>query len=171
MVGLERGETEQYRFPVFISGRFHSGLALAPPNSHLRSVHEMKQRPRIGLTGELAFQVERQHAIDFTDGGMPAVLSTPNLISFLERTSRETLAGSLEVGERSVGAEIELRHLAPTPVGHTVHCTARVIHVADREVTFQIEARDNRELIARGLHKRAIVVVDRFAQQVREKSA
>jgi fluoroacetyl-CoA thioesterase len=130
----------------------------------------MKSRPRIGETGELAFKIEPQHAIDFAGGGMPAVLSTPNLIGFLERTARETLAGCLEDDERTVGSEIELKHLAPTPVGHTVHCTARVIHVAEHEVTFQIEARDDRELIARGLHKRAVIRVDRFAQRVQEKS-
>ena len=131
----------------------------------------MKNRPRIGLTGELAFKVEPPHAIDFASGGMPAVLSTPTLVGFLERTARETMAGCLEDGERSVGAEIELRHLAPTPVGHTVHCLARVIQAADREVTFQVEARDDRELIARGLHKRAVIHVDRFAQRVKDKSA
>jgi fluoroacetyl-CoA thioesterase len=131
---------------------------------------KVKSRPRIGLTGELDFKIEPQHAIDFAGGGMPPVLSTPNLIGFLERTARETMAGCLDADERSVGSEIELKHLAPTPVGHTVHCTARVIHVADREVTFQIEARDDHELIARGLHKRAIIRVDRFAQRVREKS-
>ncbi len=130
----------------------------------------MKSRPRIGQVGELAFKIEPQHAIDFAGGGMPAVLSTPNLIGFLERTARETIADCLEDDERTVGAEIELRHLAPTPVGHAVHCTARVIHVGDREMTFQIEARDDCELIARGLHKRAVVRVDRFAQRVKEKS-
>jgi fluoroacetyl-CoA thioesterase len=131
----------------------------------------MKSRPGIGLTGELAFKVEPQHAIDFAGGGMPAVLSTPNLIGFLERTAREAVAGCLEDNERSVGTEIELKHLAPTPVGHTVHCTARVIRAADREVTLQIEARDDRELIARGLHQRVVIRVDRFAQRVKEKSA
>jgi fluoroacetyl-CoA thioesterase len=130
----------------------------------------MKSRPRIGLTGELAFKVEPKHAIDFAEGGMPAVLSTPNLIGFLERTAREAMAGCLDDDERSVGTEIELKHLAPTPVGHTVHCTARVIRAEDRAVTFQIEARDDRELIARGLHQRAVIRVDSFSRRVREKS-
>jgi predicted thioesterase len=131
----------------------------------------MKNRPRIGLTGELAFKVEPQHAIDFTTDGMPAVLSTPSLVGFLERTAREAMAGCLDDNERSVGTEIELRHLAPTPVGQTIHCTARVIHAEDREVTFQISARDEREVIARGLHKRAVIRIDHFASRVREKSA
>ena len=130
----------------------------------------MKSRPKVGATGELAFKIEPRHAIDFAAGGMPAVLSTPNLVGFLERTAREAMAGCLDDNERSVGTEIELRHLAPTPVGQTIHCTARVIHAEDREVTFQISARDEHELIARGLHKRAIIRVDRFVQRVQEKA-
>jgi len=35
---------------------------------------------------------------------------------------------------------------------------------------FQISARDEHELIARGLHKRAIIRVDRFVQRVQEKA-
>jgi fluoroacetyl-CoA thioesterase len=130
----------------------------------------VKSRPKISQAGELAFKIEPQHAIDFATGGMPAVLSTPNLIGFLERTARETMAECLDDDERSVGVEIELKHLAPTPVGHTVHCIARVIHVADREVTFQIEGRDDRELVARGLHKRAVIRIDSFSRRVREKA-
>jgi fluoroacetyl-CoA thioesterase len=130
----------------------------------------MKSRPRVGAAGELAFKIEPAHAIDFTEGGMPAVLSTPNLVGFLERTARETLAPCLEPDERSVGIEIDLRHVAPTPVGQTVHCIARIIHADEREITFQVEARDHQELIARGLHRRAVVRVDRFTRRVRDKS-
>ncbi|HTX22171.1 MAG TPA: thioesterase family protein [Candidatus Aquilonibacter sp.] len=131
----------------------------------------MKSRPRIGLTGELAFKTEAKHAVEFAGNGMPAVLSTPNLVGFLERTARETIAGCLEDGERSVGIELDLKHLEPTPIGHTVHCTARVIHTEDRQVMFQLEARDAGELICRGLHKRAVINLEKFSKRVQEKSA
>ena len=131
----------------------------------------MKSRPHIGLTGELQFVVERQHVIDFASGGMPAVLSTPILIGLLERTAREALAPLLEPDERTVGMEIELRHLAPTPQGKRVTCTARVIRVEKTEVTFQVEARDEQELIARGVHKRAVINVEGFARRVQRKTA
>lgn len=122
------------------------------------------------MSGELAFKTETKHAVEFAGNGMPAVLSTPNLVGFLERTARETIAGCLDDNERSVGVEIELRHLAPTPIGHTVHCSARVISVEDTKVTFQIEARDERELVARGLHKRAVIRTESFGRRVKEKS-
>jgi hypothetical protein len=37
----------------------------------------MKTSPKIGTAGEQRFVVEAHHAIDFAQGGMPAVLSTP----------------------------------------------------------------------------------------------
>ena len=131
----------------------------------------MKAKAKIGTTSELRFTVEPRHAIDFADGGMPAVLSTPNLVGRLERTAREAMAPSLDDNERSVGMEIEIRHLAPTPVGAGVTCMARIIHAEGTQVTFQVEARDEQELIARGVHKRQIVRVDRFAQRVSRKTA
>jgi predicted thioesterase len=66
--------------------------------------------------------VEQKHVIDFATDGMPAVLSTPNLIGLLERTAREALSPLLEANERTVGMEIEVRHLAPTPLGAKVTC-------------------------------------------------
>lgn len=131
----------------------------------------MKSRPKVGDTGELVIQTEAKHAVEFAGDGMPAVVSTPHLVGFLERTSRETIAKYLDVDERSVGVEIDIRHLAPTPVGQAVHCTARVIAVEDRKVTFQIEARDAYEVIVRGLHRRAVIRTESFSRRVKEKMA
>jgi predicted thioesterase len=122
--------------------------------------------PKIGTTGELQFVVDQKHVIDFATDGMPAVLSTPNLIGLLERTARKPLEPFLEPDERTVGIEIELRHLAPTPLGQPVTCRARVIHVDGTKIGFQIEARDPGGLIARGLHKRAVIRVQAFASQL-----
>jgi fluoroacetyl-CoA thioesterase len=131
----------------------------------------MKSRPRIGEVGELAIPTDMKHAVEFAGDGMPAVVSTPNIIQFLERTARHTLAPHLEADERSVGLEIDIKHLAPTPVGQTIHCTARVMSVEGSKIQFQIEARDEREVLVRGLHKRAVINLEKFSKRVREKSA
>ena|SRR5437868_10808151 len=130
----------------------------------------MKSSPRVGTTGEFQFVVNDQYVIDFATGGMPAVLSTPKLIGLIERTARQTLAPFLESNERSVGTEIDLRHLAPTPEGQEVTISVRVVHAVDRAVTFHIEARDRQEVIARGLHKRAIIQVESFSRRVQDKA-
>lgn len=129
----------------------------------------MKSRPKPGTTGELRFTVAQEHVIDFATDGMPAVLSTPWLIGLLERAAREALDPFLEPNERSVGMEMEMRHLAPTPLGANVTCLARLISTEGSTVTFQIEARDEQEVIARGIHQRGIVRVESFARRVARK--
>ena len=130
----------------------------------------MKSAPKIGATGEFQFVVEQQHCIDFATDGMPAVLSTPHLVGLLERTARQAIAPFLNADERSVGTEIELRHLAPSPLGTRVTIAVRVIRAEGRQVTFQVEARDEHELIARGVHIRAVIRTGSFARRVQSKS-
>ncbi len=101
---------------------------------------------------------------------MPAVLSTPWLIWFLEHAARAAILPLLDAGESTVGTLVELRHLTATPVGETVKCLARVVQAEGRSISFQLEARDEHELIARGFHKLRVINVERFAQKVRENS-
>jgi predicted thioesterase len=131
----------------------------------------MKAAPKIGTTGETTFVVEERHCIEFARDGMPAVLSTPQLVGILERTARQAIAPFLQPDERSVGVELELRHLAPTPLGAKVTATARVIGSSGRFVDFQIEARDEHELIIRGVHRRAVIATGSFARRVQAKAA
>jgi predicted thioesterase len=130
----------------------------------------MKSAPKIGTTGEFSFVVGPEHIITFAGDGMPAVLSTPTLIGLIERTARESLQPFLEADERTVGVEIELRHLAPTPLGARVTISTHVIRTEGKLTAFQVEARDAHELIARGVHTRAIIRVDSFARRVQRKS-
>jgi fluoroacetyl-CoA thioesterase len=129
----------------------------------------MKSAPKIGTTGETTFVIEAKHCIEFATDGMPAVLSTPNLIGILERTARQAIAPFLHADERSVGVELDLRHLAPSPLGAKVTAMARVIGTTGRFVDFQLEARDEQELIVRGVHRRAIIQVESFTRRLQAK--
>jgi fluoroacetyl-CoA thioesterase len=131
----------------------------------------MRSLPNIGTSGEFSFVVGPEHTITFSGDGMPAVLSTPQLIGLLEQTAREAVAHCLDPDERTVGTEIDIRHFAPTPPGQQVTCKARVVHVEDRVVTFQVEARDTEELLARGIHRRSVIRVESFARRVTRKKS
>ena len=147
-------------------------MGLRPPvPCPLPSKENVKRKPKVGDAGELRFQVDATNVIDFAGGGMPAVLSTPSLIYYLENAGKNALAPLLEAGEACVGVTVDVRHLAATPLGQQVVCTARVLLVEDRTVTFQVEARDEQELIARGIHKRGIIDIERFAKRVAKKAA
>jgi fluoroacetyl-CoA thioesterase len=129
----------------------------------------MKAIPKTGLTGESRLVVDASTRISFVDARMPSVLATPWLVAHLEYAARDALAPLLDEGERSVGTYIEVEHLAPVPEGFTVTCKARVIHVEGPAVTFQVEAHDGQEPVARGLHRRRVIEVDRFARRVARK--
>ncbi len=129
----------------------------------------MTSQPRLGLSGTRTIVVGPENRIPFADDRMPAILATPWLIAELEYTARDALAACLDSNERSVGVSVDIEHLAPAPEGFTVTCRARVIHVALPYVTFQVEAHDGQEMIARGIHKRAVIDVDRLARRVERK--
>ncbi len=131
----------------------------------------MKTTPRLGLSGRVDVVVGPENRISFADHRMPPVLATPWLIAYLEYASRDAIAACLEDHERSVGIAIEVEHLAPAPEGAKVSCHARVILVDGQVVTFQIEARDEVEILAKGLHRRRVIDVDRFARRVERKKA
>src|SRR5262245_23426134 len=129
----------------------------------------MKQAPRIGLSSQQVLTVGPANRISFADNRMPAVLATPWLVAHLEYTARDALATCLDENERSVGTYVEVEHLAPVPEGFQVTCRARVIHVSGHVITFVVEAHDGIEPIARGIHKRRVIDVDRFARRVERK--
>ena len=129
----------------------------------------MKTTPKTGLSGEKRVTVDASNTISFSDARMPAVLATPWLVAYLEYTARDAIAPCLDENERSVGTFVEVEHLAPVPEGFIVTYRARVIHVDRAVVTFQVDAHDGTEIVARGLHRRRVIDVDRFARRVARK--
>lgn len=129
----------------------------------------MRSGLKIGSTGERRFVVEPAHTIDFAEGGMPAILCTPWLVWFLEHAARDAVVPFLEEGESTVGSHVDVNHFAATPVGQAVTCLARVVHTEGGAITFQLEARDEMEAIARGLHRLRVIQVERLARRVDAK--
>ena len=129
----------------------------------------MQIPPRVGTAHETSFTVESAQTIDLTAGAVPAVLATPFLIWSLEHTALDLMKPYLDDGELTLGVQVELEHLAPTPVGTQVTCRARVFHTEGSVVSFQIEAHDQIEQIAKGLHKRRVVQIDRIRRRVEQK--
>ena len=70
----------------------------------------------------------------------------------------------LPEGHLSVGVEVNVRHLAATPIGDTVTAKATVIEVVDKLVKFEVEAHDSAHLIGSGTHTRAVVELERFVR-------
>lgn len=129
----------------------------------------MKTVPKAGMSAVETHVVDDSNRIVFADEKMPSVLATPWLVAYMEYAARKAIAPCLEDHERSVGTYVEIEHLAPVPEGFTVHCKARVIRAEGPVVTFQIDAHDGTETVARGLHRRRVIDTARFARRVARK--
>ncbi len=129
----------------------------------------MKGVAKIGTVGEERFVVSEQHLIDFAHDGMPQILCTPWLVWFLEHAARKAVLPLIEPGESTVGVLLNVEHTAATPLGAQVVCRARVIYADGPLISFQIEAHDEHEQVARGTHKLRVIEVARLAKKVQSK--
>jgi predicted thioesterase len=99
------------------------------------------------------------------------VLSTPMLLQLIEDAAIQCLAPMLGPDEISLGTQIELSHVAPTPVGFIVRTEVEIIGVDGRRVNFAVTAFDEREKIAEGTHERYVIERPRFIANLEEKQA
>jgi predicted thioesterase len=99
------------------------------------------------------------------------VLSTPMLLQLIEEAATACLGPMLGPNDVSLGAHVDLTHLAPTPVGFIVRTEVEVIGVNGRRVTFAVAAFDEREKIAEGTHERYVVDRSRFLANLEEKQS
>ena len=123
-----------------------------------------------GLKGELRRRVTDDIAINFLGLDGARVLATPAMIMLLEMTCRDSILPLLDPGFDSVGTEVNVKHLAATPMGMEVTFQSEVIAVDDRRIRFKVAAFDEKEQIADGTHERFVINVERFAKRLAEKA-
>mgnify|MGYP000968924663 CR=1 FL=1 len=126
---------------------------------------------QVGAKGEFRLLVTPEVAIDFLGGEDARVLGTPYLVWYLEITARNLVKPMLDEGHDTVGTHVDVKHLAATPVGMAVRFEAEVLGVEDRKVTFRVQAYDEKEKVAEGIHERFVVNVGRFVERVKKKCA
>jgi len=125
-----------------------------------------------GLIGELEIVVqEKDTAAAIGEKiDLPAVLSTPQVVSFMETTAANAMAPYLEPGQSSVGTGISIKHLAATPIGMKARFRAELVSVDGRRLTFKVEAWDEVEKIAEGEHGRYIINIQKFNENFKKKT-
>jgi fluoroacetyl-CoA thioesterase len=122
-----------------------------------------------GLVGEATLVVEEAHTARHLGSGGVNVLATPIMIKLMEEAARHAVEPKLESGYLTVGAELHVKHLAPTPMGMRVMARAELLAVDGRMLTFHVEAHDEREKVGEGTHVRAIINLERFLARMQAK--
>ena len=138
---------------------------MAPP----ARVSPVLARITPGLTGTSEIVVGPEHTAPFVGSGRIAVLATPVMINVIEAAALAAVEHLLPAGHQSLGIQLDVSHVAATPVGLRVTATAEVVGVEGRTITFRVEARDEVETIGGGTHQRVVVSVERFDERVQRK--
>ncbi len=123
----------------------------------------------IGARGEFEKRVEFQHTLTAWREELPTVLSTPNMIGWMEAAGFHALLPFCEGDEVSVGTAINIVHRAPTGIGATIKSEAVLESFDGRFYTFRVSAHNGTEVIGYGTIGRAIVSKAKFAEKQLQK--
>lgn len=125
----------------------------------------------VGTKGRFTFNVEPRHlANQFKDAVPPPVLATPIMVRAMESAALNAIRECLDADECAVGTVVDVRHIAPTPVGQCVTADAEVTEVEGRRVIFAVSVRDKIEVIGKGIHERTVVHIGRLMECIDVKT-
>lgn len=121
---------------------------------------------KIGQTYTSQLLVEERHlAINVGSGDLP-VLATPVMVMLMENAAMKSVADTIADDETTVGAQVSVSHLRPTPLADTVNATATLVEIDGRKLTFRVIAEDSKGLVGEGTHVRYIVNCERFVSKI-----
>ena len=115
-----------------------------------------------GLKGSAQTEVVFENTAAAVGSGALEVFATPSMIALMEKAALESVQPFLEEGQGTVGTELNVSHLAATPIGMTVRAESELTEIDGRMLRFKVEAWAGEELIGRGTHQRFIVFNERF---------
>ncbi|MBQ7329067.1 MAG: thioesterase family protein [Oscillospiraceae bacterium] len=123
----------------------------------------------VGMTGTASTSVEREDTALEVGSGSLLVYATPCMVALMEGAACEAIADAVSEDKTTVGIELNISHLAATPVGMDVRAEAEVTAVEGNIITFSVTAYDEAGKIGEGTHKRAIVTSQRFLDKTYAK--
>jgi predicted thioesterase len=103
-----------------------------------------------GQSGEFQAVVTDADTAQALGSGDLQVLGTPRLLAWLEQATCLAIEGSVAVDWTTVGAHVDLDHLAASQIGDRIECRAEITAVEGRRITYAVTASSNESLIARG---------------------
>jgi predicted thioesterase len=120
----------------------------------------------IGMTHTVEMEVAEKHC---TTRGEYKVFSTPSMTQFVEMTAQALAAPYLKPGQGQVGMSVNIRHLAPTPVGRKVRAEAELVAIDRRRLTFKVKVFDDVEQVGEAEHERFVIDLDKYIERLRKK--
>lgn len=117
-----------------------------------------------GISEEMTITTTPEMGITHLGPDVPSMYSTPSMVQLIEATCVRLITRYVDAGEQSVGYRIDVRHLAPTPVGKKVTAGVTLRAINGRRYVFDVEVvNEDGVKIGEGTHERALIDISRFA--------
>ncbi len=104
-----------------------------------------------------------------TQRGKYKVFATWSMTRLVESVASGLIAPHLKEGQGQVGVGITVRHMGPTPIGHTVRADAELIAVDRRKMSFKVKVFEDAEQVGESEHERFIVDLDKYFERLDKK--
>ena len=123
----------------------------------------------VGIKGRKEIIVSEVDTALLFKSGELEVLATPKVVMLVEETAYKSISDVLETNESTVGTKVDLKHIAATPIGMKVICETELIEIDRRRLVFSFTVKDEKEVIAEGIHERFIIDKEKFLNKVNTK--
>jgi len=126
----------------------------------------MEYNVRVGMTNEIEYLVTKDATTSHFSHDCP-VFATPVMINWIEQTALKLCQQVLPEGFDTVGTTVDIKHMAPTPLGMKVRVCVEVAEVNGKLLNFNVKVYDEKTKVCEGTHGRAIVNVEKFVANLK----
>ncbi len=128
----------------------------------------MKQGLNVGREEKIEITVTEDMFASFEGKVVHPVYSTVAMTYHMEWVSRKIILPFLEDDEEGMGASVNLKHLAASPLGSTVTLTATLIELTNNKVVTEVIAENHLGLIGRGEVMQVILLKEKIEEKLNE---
>ncbi len=123
----------------------------------------------VGLKNTVAQIVAENDTALAVGSGSLKVLATPKMLALIEKAAADLVEKNLPRELTSVGISLDVKHIAPTPIGLNIRAEVEVVEMDGRKIIFEVAAFDDVEKIGTGRHERFVVEREKFQSKADKK--
>jgi len=127
----------------------------------------MKQGLAVGREESIEIIVTEDMFASFEGQVVHPVYSTVAMTYHMEWVSRKIILPFLEDHEEGMGASIQLKHLAASPLGSTVTITAILVELRANRVVTSVTVENNLGLIGKGEVMQVILPKEKISEKLK----
>lgn len=130
----------------------------------------MKRGMKVGREETIEISVTEDMFAAFEGEVVHRVYSTVAMTYHMEWVSRKIILPFLEIDEEGMGASVQLKHFAPSPLGSKVRLTATLDEVRQNIIVTKVTVHNKLGLIGEGEVTQVVLPKSTIAERIKKAS-